>query len=229
MTDDDVTTIRPYRPEDRAAVRRICYLTGYMGGRVDWLWRDRESFADLFSGYWTDREPQSASVAERDGEVVGYLLGCVDTRRVPNPGPMMAHHLLRRGLLVRPGTAGVLWRMIGDVAVDAARHQLPPMSAYDRQWPAHLHIDLLEVARGHGVGAGLVRRFFDRLRESGVAGCHVETMAENTRAVAFFEAMGFRRHGEPANAPGFRTPTGDRLHVQLLVQPFEPAPLSSDA
>src|SRR5579864_4210684 len=33
--------IRPYRAEDRQAVREICYATGYMGDSPAWYWRDR--------------------------------------------------------------------------------------------------------------------------------------------------------------------------------------------
>ena len=40
----------------------------------------------MFTSYYTDAEPQSALVAELDGEVAGYLLGCVDSRRAWNPG-----------------------------------------------------------------------------------------------------------------------------------------------
>lgn len=210
--------VRPYRSADRARVRHVCYATGFMGEPVDWLWRDDESFADLFCGYWTDGEPESALVAEVDGVVSGYLLGCVDTRRVWNPGVVLGRHVVRRGLLLRPGTAGMMWRMIGDAVVDGLRGQLPPSSAYDERWPAHLHIDLLPVCRRRGVGATLVRRWLDTLRDGGVPGCHLETMAENTAAVAFFEAMGFRRRGDAHRVPGFRTRAGGRLHVQLMVQ-----------
>lgn len=217
MTAPPDVVVRPYRAEDRAAVRRICFVTGYMGEPVDWLWRDEESFADLFSGYWTDREPDSALVAEIDGEVAGYLLGCRDARRVWNPAPLMLRHMVGRGLLLRPGTAGVLWRMLGDVCVDGARRQLP-VPFHDERWPAHLHIDLLESCRGRGVGAALVRRWLDTLRAEGVPGCHVETLAENERAVAFFTAMGFEPRGAPRPVPGFRSPAGGRHHVRVLVR-----------
>ena len=83
--------VRPYRTEDRAGVRRVCFETGYMGDPVAWQWRDRESFADLFSGWYTDHAGADALVVvDGDGdrsEVLGYLLGCRDTRRVPGPGP----------------------------------------------------------------------------------------------------------------------------------------------
>jgi ribosomal protein S18 acetylase RimI-like enzyme len=66
-----------------------------------------------------------------------------------------------------------------------------------------------------------MRRWLDSLRVAGVAGCHLETFAENTGAVAFFEAMGFEKRRSPSAAPGLRSRSGDRLHVQLMVQSLQ--------
>jgi GNAT superfamily N-acetyltransferase len=189
-----------------------------MGEPAAWYWRDAPSFADLFSGYYTDAEPQSALVADEDGTVVGYLLGCVDSSAAWPPERVIGRALVRRALLVRPGTAGFMWRSFGDVAVDAWRRRLPPRPVVDDRWPAHLHIDLLPSARGTGVGAALMRTWLDRLRQLGVAGCHLETMAENVGGLAFFSAMGFTREGPPHMVPGMRTRAGARMHVQLMTQ-----------
>jgi ribosomal protein S18 acetylase RimI-like enzyme len=214
--------IRPYEARDRQSVRRVCYETGFMGDPVDWMWRDRESFGDIFTGYWTDREPENARVAELDGEVVGYLLGCTDSRKVWNVGKLVARHALRRGLLLRPGTAGVFRRMFTDGISDAIHKNLPPPTYYDERWPAHLHIDLLPVCRGRNVGATLVGGWLQTLKSHGIPGCHLQTMAQNSKAMAFFERMGFEKLGRPKGAPGFRTKSGERMSVQLMVQPFEP-------
>ena len=69
-------------------MRRVCVATGYMGDPIAWQWRDPESFADLFTAHYTDREPESSMVAELDGRVVGYLLGCRDSAAVASRAGM---------------------------------------------------------------------------------------------------------------------------------------------
>jgi ribosomal protein S18 acetylase RimI-like enzyme len=214
--------VRPYAPSDRPAVRRICHRTGFLGEPADWMWRDEASFADAFSGYYTDHEPESASVAELDGEVVGYLLGCRDSRRATDPAVVIARSVVRRGIALRPGTAPTIWRSVADLVTDVARRRVVPSDygldpATLAAYPAHLHINLLPAARGSGVGSRMVRAWLDQLRREGVPGCHLTTMVENTGAVAFFEAMGLRRHGEPVVAPGERTRSGERTHILRMV------------
>jgi GNAT superfamily N-acetyltransferase len=216
---DDIV-VRAYRAEDRDRVREVCYRTGYLGRPIDWQWFDIESFADMFSGYYTDHEPESASVVEIGGVVSGYLLGCVDTERAASAGTVAARHILRRGIAFRPGTGWVIWRTIGDSIGDVVRRRFDPrqLEFSDPRWPAHLHIDLLEQARGAGVGRRLVNGWLESLGERGVPGCHLQTFAENTAAVAFFEATGFRAFGPPVIVQGLRSPAGARLHTQVFVQ-----------
>ena len=126
-------------------MREVCYRTGYLGRPVDWQWYDFESFADMFSGYYTDHEPESALVAEIDGVVSGYLLGCVDTERAASAGAAAAHHIVRRGIAFRRGTAAVVWRTVADALGDVARRRvdLRELEFADPRWPADFHIDLL--------------------------------------------------------------------------------------
>lgn len=218
--------VRAYRQEDRERVREICHVTGYMGEPVDWLWRDRESFADVFSGYYTDEEPGSAHVVEIDGRVEGYLLGCLDSSRAWDAARVMTRHVLRRGIAFRPGTAGLIWRSVADIVRD--RHAGRPSAAdldddVERRFPAHLHIDLMPVARGRGAGTRLVRAWFDQLHREGHHGCHLRTFAQNAGGIAFFESIGFRKEGVPVVVPGWRSPNGGRLDVQTMVRDLDDA------
>lgn len=216
MTEVDV---RPYRPGDRAAVRNVCYETGYLGEPADWFWRDRESFADLFSGYYTDHQPHRASVVEIDGAVSGYLLGCVSGAAARASAAAFTRNIVRRGIAFRRGTAGVIWRTIGDSLFDTIKGRTKPsdLEFDDPRYPAHLHIDLLPIARGQGAGRRMINGWLDGLRSESVPGCYLQTMVENTNAIAFFEAVGFRPHGDVHLIPGFRTRTGQRHHLLTMV------------
>jgi hypothetical protein len=75
MKNDSAYTIRSYRPSDREAVRALCCATGFLGEPIDPVYEDRELFADFLTTYYTDHEPESSFVIEKDGELRGYLLG----------------------------------------------------------------------------------------------------------------------------------------------------------
>jgi ribosomal protein S18 acetylase RimI-like enzyme len=206
--------IRAYQSADREAIRRICCETGYMGEPIDWLWRDRESFADLITRYYTEREPESILVAARGREVVGYLTGCVDSERARGAAVREIRRLLRSGAWRRPGLAAFLGRAL----VDVVRDRGAPEEALGAPWPAHLHIDFLPEARRKGLGRRLLAQWFERLRGLGVPGVHLGTFAENHGAIRFFEACGMARHGAPRPTPGFRTREGGRMHLQWMTR-----------
>jgi ribosomal protein S18 acetylase RimI-like enzyme len=206
--------IRPYRSEDRPQVRRICFDTGFMGDPIAPQYGDLESFADMFTAYYTDHEPESCFVVDLDDRVVGYLVGTTDTRRARGPGSYMARHALLRALGLRPATARFFWRGIFDSCSDALRgapHTRPDLEKY----PAHTHFNLLPEARLAPVAAGLYRSFFKHAKARGCAGVHGEVFVENERAAALHRAMGFATEGTPSPAPGMRSAEGRRMSVQL--------------
>jgi ribosomal protein S18 acetylase RimI-like enzyme len=219
---DEATQIRGYLPEDRTAVRQISYDTGMMGDSIASQWRDLDSWADINTGYYLDHEPESTQIATVGSKVVGYLLGCVDSGKVDHPGLLGAKAVLPRGLLFRPGTAGVLWKHAGDAIKDTALLRVDPRGwcFADSRWPAHFHLNFTEEARGRGLGSAMVQNWLDQLRELGVPGCHLETQTEGfpTPTMAFLERQGFRAVGKPALVPGVRSLEGNRLYNQVMIQ-----------
>lgn len=209
--------IRAYVPADREAIRRICFETGYMGESIEWIWRDRESFADLVTRYYTDREPESIFVATREKRVVGYLTGCVDSERARGAAVAEIRRLVLRGALLRPGFGAFLARAVLDTVRDRG---VRGEALFDARWPAHLHIDFLPEGRGRGLGRRLMQLWFERLRGLGAPGVHLGTFAENRAAIGFFEGCGLARQGAVVPAPGFRMRDGSRMHVQWMARPL---------
>ncbi|MFO0695353.1 MAG: hypothetical protein U0230_17450 [Polyangiales bacterium] len=220
-------SIRPYKASDRDSVRSICYETGYMGDSVDFYYGDRASFADMFTSYYTDREPEHALVIAResDDRCVGYLLGCVDSRKAVDPVRIALRHILLRGLLFRPSTAMFFLRTIWDVIRDRGVHRTHVDLA---KYPAHTHIDLLPEARG-GLGVKMFVQFLELLRSKGIVGVHAEMIAENRPAMAIAKRLGYVEIGERYPLPGLRSKDGGRLHgVMIGLDLTKPAKYSKD-
>ena len=170
--------VRAYRPSDRERVREIACRTAFRNrGHATFL-DDARLFADYWTRYYTDLEPESAFVAERDGEVVGYLLGCVDTARFQRVMARSVAPPIVRALLAR--------LLAGGYARDArARRTLRWLAV--RSWreapdvdlsrfPAHYHANLLRGAYGSSAYTTMALRFVDRAREAGAAGMHGQVL-----------------------------------------------------
>ena len=71
--------------------------------------------------------------------------------------------------------------------------QNPPLrpEAIVRDYPSHLHIDLLETAQGRGIGKAMMNLLLDTLREQGSKGVHLGMGAQNSRAFTFYTKLGF--------------------------------------
>jgi ribosomal protein S18 acetylase RimI-like enzyme len=183
----DSVEVRPYRFEDRAAVRNICYATGLLGHPITTLVPDQELFADLWTVAYTDGFPDLALVATLEAETIGYILGVADARALPSVFvrrvlPLVLSRLFRGEYRSWRGSFPYLFRLALE----------PPMHAPVAQFPAHLHINLLECTRGRGVGRRLLEGFLTHLEAQGVPGVQLSTTDRNEAAVHLYERFGFR-------------------------------------
>jgi hypothetical protein len=181
--------IRSYAPDDRDAVRAICCDTGCMGRPVEALFGDRRAFADFFTRYYTDFEPDGCLVAEDDGHVVGYLIACRRPRRyrwrqpliVAASGLRIAFGLLR-GRYDRKDRRFLRWFVCRSFRETPRR----PRDA------AHFHINLLPGWRDGKAGRKLVFGFLRALERSGVPRVYGQIQTyEDRRPARVFERYGF--------------------------------------
>ena len=204
--------IRSYEPRDREVLRHLCCETADQGEPVERFFHDRELFADLVTRYYTDCEPRSTWVAEHQDQLVGYLTGCLDTRRywrimaqrvVP---PMVSHAMLRGTFWSRE-----IWRLAHAGLQSWQRGGWRREVPLDRH-PAHLHVNVQRGFRGQQVGRQLVERFLVHVRAAGLPGVHAAVVEDNRAACHFFERLGFlalSRHPivRPGGASGQPTAT----------------------
>jgi ribosomal protein S18 acetylase RimI-like enzyme len=182
--------IRLFQAADRRAVRKICADSADMGKPAERIFPDRELLADMMISYYTDFEPQSLWIAEVEGEVVGYLSGCLDSRRflrvmIWRIAPGILFQALIRGIFLKKQVQRFLIAMLKSFKLGGFKRSIP----FDK-YPAHLHIDIREGFRGQGIGQGLMEKFFAQAKNAGIPGIYLTTRQDNT-ACRFFERTGF--------------------------------------
>lgn len=208
--------IRVFQASDRDALRRLFAVAG-QGSPTETLWGHPESEAMIYLEPYMDHEPESLLLAEADGELVGYLTGCVNTESFPSEAKRIEDAIRRHRLVLRRTPALFFARSALDAASAALRRESAAGEIHDPRWPAHLHINVVPAARGTGAAEALMRRWFELLAAAGTPGCHLQTLVENGRAVRFFERMGFTAYGPAPVVPGLRY-RGARVHQRTMVR-----------
>lgn len=180
--------VRAGRLGDLPAIRDVCIRTGAAGGDATGTYDDDGILPDVYAEGYVRLEPGLVSVAvDPDDEVAGYVVGTADTdafvaawrtswlpiAATRHPAPTAA-----------PATA------YGQLV--ARLHRPEAMrTAWVREHPAHLHVDLLPAAQGRGLGRALVERFCAAVAARGAAGVHLGVAADNRPAQAFYRHLGF--------------------------------------
>ena len=209
-----MTEIRPYQPQDRAALRQICCDTADAGQPSENFFPDREVLADLVTKYYTECEPQSTFVAEDDGHVIGYITGCMDTNRFMSAMtwrivPATFLKALFRGVLWHPQTVQFVRTNLGLwLRGDHRRKEAI------RDYPAHLHVNIREGFRGQKLGQGLVKTFCEHARVAKASGVHASVSAENVQGRHFFEGLGF---AEVHRSPRCRSQDGSGRVLYTII------------
>jgi hypothetical protein len=181
-------SIRSYRQSDRAAVRRLCCQTGFLGEPIDPVYEDPDLFADFLTTYYTNREPESSFVLELDGEIKGYLLGSRKPLRNQLYSFVQNILLFFRALARYPrynvrSRRFIRW-MIG--------HGWREVPAAPRRTP-HFHINLLPEARKISTTRALISAYLSYLYRCGEKRVYGQIVTfESRRGEKMFERYGFR-------------------------------------
>jgi len=178
---------------DLPGAYRTCLLTGDAGRDASSLLRDPDLIGHVYVGPYLALGTGTQLVVVDEAGAAGYLLSADDTPAFEAWAEAAWWPPLR-----------ARYPLLDDGSPDAEliRHiHVPPRTPAELvgPYPAHLHIDLQERARGRGIGRELVERLLSDLRERGVAGVHLGVDDANDGAIGFYEHLGFREVGrEPA-------------------------------
>lgn len=178
--------IRPVRPSDETRLGQIAYQTGFFGDSAERYFPDPQLFADLWVRAYFRLPGAVGSVAQVDGEVIGYIVGAVDGAAYRRALGRVIVDTVLPGLITRRYT-----RPLAALPYLTRSLRFPSPHAAETDFPAHLHLNLLPQSRGLGLGRGLLQAFLDQLRERGVPGVQLSTTDQNGAALRLYAQAGF--------------------------------------
>jgi len=183
--------IRPYRPGDLPALNQICLRTGDNGADASHLYRDPTLLGQYYAAPYAVLEPDLAFVLIRQDTPSGYVLGARDSaafyaRREREWFPALRERYPQPEASDHSPDADIIRLFYKGSRVDERL----------AEYPAHLHIDLLPEAQGQGWGRKLIDTLLDQMRVLAVPAVHLHVAKRNTRAIGFYERVGFHQIGE---------------------------------
>jgi ribosomal protein S18 acetylase RimI-like enzyme len=198
-------SIRRYEDGDHDAVYDICVRTADAGRDARGKYRSDDLMPDLFAGPYVFLEPRFAFVLDDGERAVGYVIGTPDTAVFARAYRERWIPRLADRYQVPPDPPATPDEQM------LALHYWPERLLWSElpKYPAHLHIDLLPGFQGNGYGRKLIDTFCDAVADDGAVGVHVCVVNENTRALGFYDRIGFTR--VEVNEPGQVTYLGRRV------------------
>lgn len=182
-----MNNIRRYRPADRDALYDVCLRTGADGSDASDRYLNPTLLGEVFVGPYLELPGTLAWTAEFEGVASGYILCALDTAAFEAECEAAWWPRLRERYQLNSQQAG----SSDDEIVRMIHHPSLADPVIAREYPAHLHIDLLPVLQGHGAGAQLIRTLLSELRARHSSGVHLGVSTANTRAIGFYHHLGF--------------------------------------
>ena len=187
ITFDSGEVVRKFQEEDRPGLYHICLATGDSGANAEHLYNQKDMLGEIYVGPYLSFQPELSFTLIQDG-VAGYALAALDTTSFENTlsnqwWPVILEKYSNRS----PENFNEREKNLHSYL------QNPPLRPKEivKQYPSHLHIDLLEKAQGRGIGKAMMLLLLETLREQGSKGVHLGMGARNDRAFVFYTKLGF--------------------------------------
>jgi ribosomal protein S18 acetylase RimI-like enzyme len=184
-------TIRQGRPEDQAGVYYVCLKTGNFGQDGEPFYReDPDALGRIFVGPYLAFEREFSLTLEDKEGICGYAYGALDSRKFYEHYEKEWRPKLCAQFPMPQGDP-VTWTRVQTVYSWYHNPDYTMPEPYD-EYPSHLHIDLMERARGRGVGRRMIEMVMEKLRQRGSPGTHLGVSMMNSPAYGFYLRLGFK-------------------------------------
>lgn len=164
--------IRRIRESDREQLKKICIAQASARAREDPLYAQFtlamycEPYADMLDGF---------VLADDSDLAVGYIFGAL-TREKHREA--LQHYI-------------PLMEELGEEYSQRVRGECQMYDAFQKEYPSHLHIDILEEYTGQGYGTKLMNALLAYLKEQGSKGVMLGVSPHNLRGIHFYQHCGF--------------------------------------
>lgn len=168
--------IRKYEEKDKENMRNVCLKTS----SFDISNCKTAKFITLmFCDYYTEAEPDSCFVAaDENDNAVGYLICGKNFDK---------YYKVFNGLYMPE------IKKLGLKYEFMAKSEIMIHRLFSKSYPAHLHVDLLDVCRHQGVGSRLMNELKAYLKQQNVPGLMLSCGFDNKNAIRFYERNGFKK------------------------------------
>jgi len=153
----------------------VCIQTGPKAARNEGP--ARTTLLATYCDYYIDHEPHNCFVvANENDEAVGYIMGCEDYQAY--------YTTFMREYAVKVKGLPLVCRVECKGSAKLPKY-------FQKKYPAHLHIDILEEFQRMGLGHKLMDTLTAHLREKGVPGVMLGVGADNKKGRNFYHKYGF--------------------------------------
>lgn len=167
--------IRKYQVTDKQNLQKICIITANpqkneQGERLLNL---------LYNDYYTEQEPDSCFVLTDDNDsAVGYIICAKSFEEYKK--------IFTEKYLPQVKKLSKLQGAVKKLSFIIEKK-------FAKEYPAHLHIDILPGFTGKGSGSLLINALCGYLKEQGIKGVMLCVGAHNKRAINFYKKHGFNK------------------------------------
>lgn len=172
-------------------VRQICRQTGFMGSDVEYVFSDGEIFADFFTKYYLDYEPENCFAALVDGEIAGYIIASFHPVKYLFLGIFVTNIKLLfrltlnffKGKLTKKDRKFLQWFFLKGF-IETPR--IPFMAA-------HFHMNIIKKYRNGSISLKLLKTLLTKAEKKNIHKIAFQTQIyDDRRDVHIFERFGFK-------------------------------------
>jgi len=183
--------LRPCAPGDADALYAISLATADAGGDASHLYQDKRLVGAIYSAPYAALNSDLVIIAADDEGVGGFALGAVDTVAWEQRLEQSWWPSLRRQYAAPDPEVRSSWNA-DQRRISMIHHPERVPAQIARDFPAHLHLNIVPRLQKRGTGTALFHRWLQLATVRGASAMHVGVNGGNTGAIRFWGKMGFR-------------------------------------